>query len=91
MSEKSYRLIEWPVWEDNDETYIYNKDTEETIILNKTAAAIYRECGKAVAKEIADRIYSSLEEENTVGAEEILKDVESVIDCFLEKGLIQTI
>jgi len=85
---KNYCHADWPVSQEGDELFIYNKETEETSVLNATAVLIYNLCTVKSAEEIAKTIFGDLNDENNITQEEILEDVKEVLSNFLKKGLI---
>ncbi len=88
---KTYRYVGWPVFRDEEQErlLVYNKDTKDTIVLNATAALIYDLCTKESPEAIADGIWEGLEQEQqTVTREQIVRDVEKMLDRFVEKGMI---
>lgn len=88
---RNYSHADWPVSKEGEELFIYNKETEETSVLNSTAVLIYNLCTFKSAEEIAKTIFLNLNYENNITQEEILEDVKEILSNFLKKGLIMQV
>lgn len=86
--EKKYCHADWPISKEGDELYIYNKETEETSVLNITAMQIYNLCTVKTETEISEEILINLNNANEITLDEILEDVKAILANFLKKGLI---
>lgn len=68
---------------------IYDKNSDQTHIINVTAAYVLEECCKKTPDSIAEDLAQKFE--CSVSKEEIRKDVEEIIQDFINKGILQEV
>lgn len=65
---------------------MFDRNTENTHVLNQTAAIIYDLCDKYCTEDIAVKLIEGVE--NPPQVEEVLNDVHEIIEMLLKEKLI---
>lgn len=82
-----YRHIEYPKeTSDDGSLIIYNNIKDGTFVLNSTSAQIYELCKSKSPEQIAQELVKGLE--TCPEMKEVLNDVETSLQDFVDKGLI---
>lgn len=67
---------------------LYDRNTENTHVLNSTAAIVYNLCEQFTAEEIANKLLEDVE--NGPDVREVIDDVNQIIKALLDEKLIIT-
>lgn len=66
---------------------VYDNVTDQTHLINETAAYVFELCTKENSLSIAQKLAEKFEGIDSI--EEVVQDVEDIIEDFLSKGLLQ--
>lgn len=84
-----FSKIEMPISTMEDGSIIlYDRNTENTHVLNSTAATIYNLCDQFTVSEIAQKLVENVEDKPEIS--EVIDDVNQVIKMLLDENLVIT-